>query len=149
MATELQLSDHQRTALDKELASLKAMLKRSRAVSGAPSFEGRQRAISMIGGEPSSRRYKRIEIEIGDVPYLIEAAFSFRPHDGHRTIVTGLNWSISITGNPFQCLGDYDEGLESVLADRRAGPDEPSPCARCETSTPTSISLSELAARRG
>jgi hypothetical protein len=48
MATELQLSDHQKTALDKELASLKPSLKIRRAVSDAPTFEARRRIITRV-----------------------------------------------------------------------------------------------------
>jgi hypothetical protein len=48
MATDLQLSDHQKTALDKELASLKPRLEVRRAASDAPSFEGRQRTITGV-----------------------------------------------------------------------------------------------------
>ncbi len=40
-------------------------------------------------------------------------------------MVTGLNWSTSITGNPFQCLGAYDEGLESLLAQQYADHEAP------------------------
>ena len=86
---------------------------------------GEAHLLRSIGGEPSSRRYKRVEIDVDGVPYLIECAFSFRPNDGSRLMVTGLNWSASVNGNPFQSLGSYDEGLESLLTEQCADYEEP------------------------
>lgn len=48
MPTDLQLSDDQKLALEKELASLKPKLGIGRAASDAPSFESRQRVITRV-----------------------------------------------------------------------------------------------------
>ena len=40
-------------------------------------------------------------------------------------IIIGVNWSVGL-GNPFRSFGRYGgEGLESLLADQRAGRNEP------------------------
>ena len=85
---------------------------------------GEDHALSMIGGEPATQHYKRVEVEVDGVPYLIEAAFGYRPDDERRMMVAGLNWSISVAGNPFGRLG-WGDGLGAVLTERRAGRDEP------------------------
>jgi hypothetical protein len=41
-----------------------------------------------------------------------------------RRLVTGVNWSPGIA-NPFRELGASGHSLDSVLEERRAGPDEP------------------------
>jgi len=85
---------------------------------------GEENVLAMIGGKPSSRRYKRAEVDVDGIPYLIECGFSYRPSGDGRTMVCGLNWSACIGGNPFQDLGD-ERNLESILTEQRAGPDEP------------------------
>jgi hypothetical protein len=84
---------------------------------------GERHLLGVIGGEESADRYKRIEIDLDGVPYLIEVGFSYCPDRDDRAMVCGLNWSISVGGNPFRNLGG--EGLGAILADQRAGPDEP------------------------
>ncbi len=86
---------------------------------------GREHVFAYLGGAISSQRYRRIEVDAGGVPYLVEAAFSWRPTIEGRTLVAALNWSIAVTGNPFDALGAEGEGLESLLAQRRAGAEEP------------------------
>ena len=44
--------------------------------------------------------------------------------DGRR-IVTGVNWSASVGTNPFRNLRAGGESLDSILAQQRAGRDEP------------------------
>ena len=59
------------------------------------------------------------------MPYAIEAAFGYCP-DGtrqQRWQIVGVNWSPSLI-NPYRDLGD-DDGLDYLLADQRAGEDEP------------------------
>jgi hypothetical protein len=48
MTTDLQLSDREKSALDKALASLKPRLEIGRAMSDAPSFESRRRVITRV-----------------------------------------------------------------------------------------------------
>src|SRR5271166_378642 len=85
---------------------------------------GEDHVRDMLGGEPSTERYKRAEVDVGGVPYLIECGFGHRPESSRRTMVTGLNWSISVGGDPFHHLGVF-HSLGSVLTEQRAGPDEP------------------------
>ena len=47
-----------------------------------------------------------------------------RDGDQPRMIVTGANWSSAIK-NPFRSFGSTGEGLETVLANARAGGREP------------------------
>jgi hypothetical protein len=42
-----------------------------------------------------------------------------------RRIITGVNWSGSVGSNPFRNLGSGGESLDSILAQQRAGRDEP------------------------
>ncbi len=86
---------------------------------------GERHLFTLIGGVPATHRYKLTSVDLDGVPYLVECAFSVRPDADDRLMIAGLNWSISVNGNPFERLGDYGEGLEAVLEDQRAGPDEP------------------------
>jgi hypothetical protein len=66
---------------------------------------------------------------IGDtengLPVVIETAFGWCPQGvSSRRIVTGVNWSVAI-GNPFRSFGQTGEGLENLLAQQRAGRNEP------------------------
>jgi DNA topoisomerase VI subunit B len=78
------------------------------------------------GAAPGSFAYKRSEIEHDGVPYLAECAFGFCPKGAaRRRIITGINWSVSIGGDPFRHLGGPGQSLGSILTNQRAGPDEP------------------------
>ena len=78
-------------------------------------------------------RCKTVRGSTDGVPWIIEAAFAWRPSQGrppgedggytHRRLITGVNWSPGIV-NPFRSLG-YGRGLESLLAEKLAGPQEP------------------------
>jgi hypothetical protein len=77
-----------------------------------------------------SFRCKTVKGSTDGVPWIIEAAFAWRPsQDGRaiaytrRQLITGVNWSPGIV-NPFRSLG-YGRGLESLLAEKFAGPHEP------------------------
>ena len=85
---------------------------------------GEAHALERIGGEPASQRYKRLEVDVDGVPYLIEAGFGHHPDTSRRGMVSGLNWSVAIGGNPFPRL-TYGRSLDFVLAEQRAGADEP------------------------
>jgi hypothetical protein len=57
---------------------------------------------------------------------LAEAAFGYCPKGiNERRIITGVNWSPAISGDPFRRLGDLGQSLGSILTKQRAGPDEP------------------------
>jgi hypothetical protein len=84
---------------------------------------GEQHVLAVVGGGASAR-YKRTEVDVHGVPYLIEAGFCHRPGYARRTEVTGLNWSASIGGDPFGSVAEGD-GLGSILAGLHAGPQEP------------------------
>ena len=74
--------------------------------------------------DPPTFQYKRALLDIDGVPYAIEAAFGYCPnHVEERWQILGLNWSPSLI-NPYRVLGD-DDGLDYLLADQRAGEDEP------------------------
>lgn len=70
-------------------------------------------------------QYKAV---IGDadngVPAVIETAFGWRPDAYARRIVTGVNFSVAL-GNPFRSFGQTGQGLEHLLAQQRAGRNEP------------------------
>ena len=80
-----------------------------------------------------SFRCKTVKGSTDGVPWIIEAAFAWRPsqdrrpgEDGgytNRQLITGVNWSPGMV-NPFRSLG-YGRGLESLLAEKFAGPREP------------------------
>jgi DNA topoisomerase VI subunit B len=84
---------------------------------------GEDNVLAVVGGD-SSERYKRTEVEVDGVPYLIEAGFGHRPEASRRTMVSGLNWSISVGGDPFRRFG-LGQSLGSILSDQHAGPLEP------------------------
>lgn len=84
----------------------------------------RQRFIE-LGIMPESFQYAR-DIAKDGLPCVIETAFGYKADDAieSRHIFAGANWSMSI-GNPFRSFGQTGEGLESVLADQRAGRGQP------------------------
>lgn len=86
---------------------------------------GEEHILTLVGGPREAQRYKKVEIDVGGGPYLIETAFSFRPNTKRRYLVAAINWSASVTGDPFDCLGDDSEGLEALLAEQRCGAEEP------------------------
>jgi hypothetical protein len=78
------------------------------------------------GAAPESFNYRKSEIEHDGVPYLAEAAFGYCPKGiNERRIITGVNWSVAIGGDPFRRLGDLGQSLGAVLTKQRAGPSEP------------------------
>jgi hypothetical protein len=42
-----------------------------------------------------------------------------------RRIITGLNWSVAVGGDPFHDLGPGRESLDAILTKQRAGRHEP------------------------
>jgi Histidine kinase-, DNA gyrase B-, and HSP90-like ATPase len=83
---------------------------------------GERHVLAIVGGGASAR-YKRTEVDVGDVPFLVECGFSHRAESNGRTMIAALNWSASVGGDPFGTLAG--DGLGAVLAEQRAGPEEP------------------------
>ena len=85
-----------------------------------------QFTLESAGAAPESFNYKKSEIEHDGVPYLAEAAFGYCPKGiNERRIITGVNWSPAISGDPFRRLGDLGQSLGAILTKQRAGPSEP------------------------
>jgi Histidine kinase-, DNA gyrase B-, and HSP90-like ATPase len=78
-----------------------------------------------VGLEPETFRYQKAVGETEGLPWIVETSFGWCPNLGKRRIIVGVNWSVGL-GNPFRSFGRYGgEGLEALLADQRAGRDEP------------------------
>jgi DNA topoisomerase VI subunit B len=78
-----------------------------------------------VGVEPESFKYHKALGEIEGLPWVVETAFGWCPALQRRRIIVGVNWSVGL-GNPFRSFSRHGgEGLESLLADQRAGRDEP------------------------
>ncbi len=79
-----------------------------------------------IGAALESFNYRKVEVEHDGLPYLIEFAFGYCPKSKNgRRIITGINWSASVGGNPFRNLSTAGESLDSILTEQRAGGNEP------------------------
>lgn len=113
-----------RTRIAGLLAAMKAHTKpvkpKRLGVIGEDHFRQRFEAMGCI---PQSIRYRRAMPKVG-MPYVIETAFAKCADDESRVIFTGANWSSAIN-NPFRSFGGTGEGLETVLANARAGGREP------------------------
>ena len=77
-----------------------------------------------VGLQPETFKYQKAVGESDGLPWIVETAFGWCPTQQRRRIVVGVNWSIAL-GNPFRSFGSTGEGLESLLADQRAGRNEP------------------------
>ena len=104
----------------------------------ANSKPGRPEALGIIGVDHLRTKFetagcamdtfrcKTVKGTTDGVPWVIEAAFAWRPEnppgqDGRyttRQLITGVNWSPGIV-NPFRSLG-YGRSLESLLAEKFA-----------------------------
>jgi len=77
-----------------------------------------------LGGAEASFRYKKhLGITQDGLPYVIEAAFAYRPQASARRVIAGINFSIAIN-NPFNQLGHFDD-LSSALARQHIEFDDP------------------------
>jgi hypothetical protein len=111
-------------------ALLSEMKKQSRAIKprdlGIIGEAHLRAKFERAGAAPESFNYRRSEIECHGVPYFAEAAFGYCPKGtDERRIITGVNWSVAIGGDPFRSLGDLGESLGAILTKQRAGPREP------------------------
>jgi DNA topoisomerase VI subunit B len=85
--------------------------------------------LSEMGCEMKTFTYQKVTEEKDGVPSVLEVAFAamsaaFDPRAAaNRRIMTGINWSPAIAGNPFRKLGP--ESLDSILQEQRAGYGEP------------------------
>jgi DNA topoisomerase VI subunit B len=77
-----------------------------------------------VGLEPETFKYRKAAGEADGLPWIVETAFGWCPGLERRRIVVGVNWSVAL-GSPFRSFGATGEGLESLLADQRAGRNEP------------------------
>jgi DNA topoisomerase VI subunit B len=78
------------------------------------------RVIIAVGGDADTFRYHKIEAEGADgLPFVVEAAFGHRAQQDRdrRLLLTGINWSASIGGNPLR-FPDYS-GIDQVLEPQR------------------------------
>ena len=77
-----------------------------------------------VGVEVETFKYQKVLGETEGLPWVVETAFGWCPALDRRRIVVGVNWSVGL-GNPFRSFSRYGgEGLESLLADQRAGRNE-------------------------
>ena len=115
---------------DSGIAKLLAAMKRqSRPVNPKDlGFIGKDHLAARFaaaGGDPKTFRYRCVAGEIDGIPDVIETAFAWCPKGiNQRRIITGVNWSPAIN-NPFRSLGAYGESLDTILAEQRAGREEP------------------------
>ena len=78
-----------------------------------------------VGLEAETFKYQKVAgVDADDLPWVVETAFGWCPSLEQRRIVAGVNWSVAL-GNPFRSFGRTGEGLESLLAEERAGRNEP------------------------
>ena len=114
--------------LERVAALLKAMQGMSRPVKprdlGVIGRDHLARIVAAAGGDPDSFEHNLEELTVDGVPYLAEVAFAHAPDALVRTLVTGLNFSPSVGGNPFHSLGPA-QSLDGLLSGQLAGPGEP------------------------
>jgi DNA topoisomerase VI subunit B len=89
---------------------------------------GREHLVARFKGvrvEPETFKYQKVLGGTEGLPWVVETAFGWCPGLDRRRIIIGVNCSVGL-GNPFRSFGRYGgEGLESLLADQRAGRNEP------------------------
>ena len=91
-------------------------------------FIGREHLLAKLeeaGVALKTFDYRHAEFEHDGLPYVAEIAFGYCPDVKSRQIITGVNWSVAISANPFRSLGGGGESLDTMLAEQYAGPDEP------------------------
>lgn len=92
----------------------------------------RPRALGAIGRKHLAERFASLGIREGSfdyrkveqlhddgLPQVTEVAFAaLKEEDGHRDLVTGVNWSAAWI-NPFRQLGERGQSLDTFLSERR------------------------------
>jgi hypothetical protein len=78
-----------------------------------------------IGGDtaPWRFRYKKLEGVSDGLPWLVEAAFAYRP-GRHHELITGVNWAPAFAGLAFGQIGRF-QMLSGLLSKQYCGWDEP------------------------
>jgi DNA topoisomerase VI subunit B len=82
--------------------------------------------LGELGVRDGSFEYRKVE-SLGDdgLPQLTEIAFAaLADEDARRRLVMGVNWSAAWV-HPFRQLGRWGQSLDTMLAERRLGPDQP------------------------
>ena len=108
---------------------LKSMQQHTRAINprrlGIIGEEHLRERLLAMGVLPESFRYSK-KLSKDGVPWVLESAFGWLgdKSDDARKIFAGANWSAAIN-NLFRHFGQTGEGLEAVLAEQRAGRNEP------------------------
>src|SRR5262249_24536030 len=78
-----------------------------------------------VGIEAETFKYQKVLGETEELPWIVETAFGWCPSLDRRRIIHGVNWSVGLD-NPFRSFSRYGgDGLESLLAEQRAGRNEP------------------------
>ena len=83
-----------------------------------------ERRCRAAGCEMESFEYRRIMGMEDGVPWIIEVGFAWCPDAEERRLVVGINWSATII-NPFRELGTSGVSLDTILAEARAGRNDP------------------------
>jgi DNA topoisomerase VI subunit B len=78
--------------------------------------------LGVIDG--SFKYWRKFSVGEDGLPQVTETAFAALEDGGQRRLVSGVNWSTSWV-NPFRQLGSYGRSLDSDLAARFAGFEEP------------------------
>lgn len=76
------------------------------------------------GAEMETFNYSREVGLTNGLPWVVEVGFAWCPDDEDQQLITGINWSPAIA-NPFRSLGTWGQSLDAILAEQRAGRDEP------------------------
>jgi DNA topoisomerase VI subunit B len=78
-----------------------------------------------LGANLQTFEYKKIAgfNDEDGLPFVVEAAFAYRPERSGRRLVSGVNWSPGIV-NPFRQVGRFGQSLDSILEAQRSGQGE-------------------------
>ena len=113
---------------------LKAMQTNSRTVKpsalGVIGMKHLEERFQAMGCEMETFNYRKVQGDKNGLPWVIETAFAatvgafnqVADADGRR-MISGVNWSPSVSANQFRQLGH--ESLDSILQEQRAGDGEP------------------------
>ena len=88
---------------------------------------GEAHVFTYLGGDFFATRYKLIESRSTAFPYLVEAAFAWRPDTDDRLMITGSQLVDRGRRQSVRRLGDDGEGLEAILGSSAPAPTSRSP----------------------